>query len=205
MMVLLPMIKDKIQNKKDQDKFDIIMRNVFYMKDLISKTIDLAKLNSDKIDFTFEKINLTDEIENVIKNNQIILEKNKINIVNKIKNPIYVKADKVRIEEVLNNLITNSIKYTLNDKGKIVINSVKKNKMVTVSFKDSGIGMDSKQQKKIFDEYYKIDNSRHKLDSSGLGLTITKKIIQKHGGKIWVESKGIGKGSTFYFTLKLIE
>ena len=65
--------------------------------------------------------------------------------------------------------------------------------------------MDSKQQKKIFDEYYKIDNSRHKLDSSGLGLTITKKIIQKHGGNIWVESKGIGKGSTFYFTLKLIE
>ena len=89
----------------------------------------------------------------------------------------------------------------MNEKGKIVINSVKKNKMVTVSFKDSGIGMDSKQQKKIFDEYYKIDTSRHKLDSSGLGLTITKKIIQKHGGKIWVESKGIGKGSTFYFTL----
>ena len=62
--------------------------------------------------------------------------------------------------------------------------------------------MDSRQQKHIFDEFYKADDSRHELDSSGLGLTITKKLVKKHGGKIWVKSQGKGKGSTFYFTLK---
>ena len=62
--------------------------------------------------------------------------------------------------------------------------------------------MDSEQIECIFDEFYKVDDSRHELDSSGLGLTITKKIIEKHGGKIWVESEGKGKGSIFYFTLK---
>jgi signal transduction histidine kinase len=55
----------------------------------------------------------------------------------------------------------------------------------------------------VFDEFYKVDKSRHEMDSSGLGLSICKRIVEKHGGKIWVESVGPGKGSTFYFTLKL--
>jgi signal transduction histidine kinase len=77
--------------------------------------------------------------------------------------------------------------------------------MVTISVKDTGLGMDSDQIEKIFDEFYKVDDSRHQLDSSGLGLTITKKIVEKHGGRIWVESEGKDKGSTFYFTLKKVD
>jgi len=55
----------------------------------------------------------------------------------------------------------------------------------------------------MFDEFYKADESRHDFDSSGLGLSISKKIIEKHGGKIWAESDGLGRGSTFYFTLPI--
>ena len=62
--------------------------------------------------------------------------------------------------------------------------------------------MSEEQLTHMFDEFYKADESRHNLDSSGLGLSITKKIIEKHGGHIWAESEGKGKGSTFYFTLK---
>ena len=63
--------------------------------------------------------------------------------------------------------------------------------------------MTPEQMTHVFDEFYKADWSRHDFDSSGLGLPICKRIVEKHGGKIWVESKGVGKGSTFYFTLPI--
>ena len=67
------------------------------------------------------------------------------------------------------------------------------------------MGISQEQIGHLFDEYYKADSSRHDFDSSGLGLPICKRIIEKHGGNIWVESDGINKGSTFYFSLPLAE
>jgi signal transduction histidine kinase len=205
LMVLLPMLKEKTKTQKDKEVFDVVIRNVFFMKDLVKKTIDLAKLNSDKVNFSLEPLNIKEEMKIVIKNNQILFEKNHIKIINKIKNPIKVKADKLLLAEILNNLITNAIKYTPPEGGKIIVDAVENNNMVTISIKDTGIGMNPRQQKQIFDEFFKADDSRHDLDSSGLGLTITKKIVEKHGGQIWVKSKGKGKGSTFSFTLPIIK
>ena len=202
MMVLLPLLKEKIKNKKDNESFEVILRNVYFMKDLVNKTIDLAKLNSGIIELEFENIKLNEELEYVVSNNQVLFDQNNIKFINKIKNPIYVYADKIRLDEIFNNLITNAIKYSPNKGGKIFIEGREDKNIITISVKDTGVGMDSDQIQCIFDEFYKVDDSRHELDSSGLGLTITKKIIEKHGGKIWVESEGKGKGSTFYFTLK---
>ena len=202
MMVLLPLLKEKIKNKKDTESFDVVLRNVYFMKDLVNKTIDLAKLNSGIIQLEFQTINLNEELEFIIGNNQVLFDRNDIKITNKIKDQIFVFADKIRLDEVFNNLITNAIKYSPDKGGKIYIDAKEDKERFTISIKDTGLGMDSEQIELVFDEFYKVDDSRHELDSSGLGLTITKKIIEKHGGKIWVESEGTGKGSTFYFTLK---
>ena len=202
MMVLLPLLKEKIKNKKDTESFDVVLRNVYFMKDLVNKTIDLAKLNSGIIQLEFQTINLNEELEFIIGNNQVLFDRNDIKIINRIKDQIFVFADKIRLDEVFNNLITNAIKYSPDKGGKIYIDAKEDKERFTISIKDTGLGMDSEQIELVFDEFYKVDDSRHELDSSGLGLTITKKIIEKHGGKIWVESKGKGKGSTFYFTLK---
>jgi len=172
------------------------------MKDLVNKTIDLAKLNSGIIQLEFQTINLNEELEFIIGNNQVLFDRNDIKIINRIKDQIFVFADKIRLDEVFNNLITNAIKYSPDKGGKIYIDAKEDKERFTISIKDTGLGMDSEQIELVFDEFYKVDDSRHELDSSGLGLTITKKIIEKHGGKIWVESEGTGKGSTFYFTLK---
>lgn len=202
MMVLLPLLKEKIKNKKDTESFDVVLRNVYFMKDLVNKTIDLAKLNSGIIQLEFQTINLNEELEFIIGNNQVLFDRNDIKIINKIKDQIFVFADKIRLDEVFNNLITNAIKYSPDKGGKIYIDAKEDKERFTIAIKDTGLGMDSEQIELVFDEFYKVDDSRHELDSSGLGLTITKKIIEKHGGKIWVESEGTGKGSTFYFTLK---
>ena len=202
MMVLLPLLKEKIKNKKDTESFDVVLRNVYFMKDLVNKTIDLAKLNSGIIQLEFQNINLNEELEFIIGNNQVLFDRNDIKIINRIKDQIFVFADKIRLDEVFNNLITNAIKYSPDKGGKIYIDAKEDKERFTISIKDTGLGMDSEQIELVFDEFYKVDDSRHELDSSGLGLTITKKIIEKHGGKIWVESEGTGKGSTFYFTLK---
>jgi signal transduction histidine kinase len=131
-----------------------------------------------------------------------LLKNNKISLINNISDPININFDKLRIEELINNLLNNSVKYS-KDSGKIIIDSKYDEDYVTISIKDNGIGMTEKQIQFMFDEFYKADESRHDFDSSGLGLTISRKIIEKHGGKIWAESNGLGKGSTFYFTLPL--
>ena len=201
MMILVPLFKKKVKNPKDKELLEILIRNINFMKDLVSKTIDLAKLSSDKIEFNIENTNLLSEIDNVIKKG-IIFDDNRIIIENKVDENILVKADKLRLDELLTNLISNSIKYTPLQGGKIIIDAKEDEELVKISIKDSGIGMTEEQINHVFDEFYKVDDSRHDLDSSGLGLAICKRIVEKHGGKIWVESSGKGKGSTFYFTLQ---
>ncbi|MDG6228969.1 MAG: PAS domain S-box protein, partial [Candidatus Thermoplasmatota archaeon] len=100
MMVLLPLLKEKVTTEKDNELFDVVIRNVFFMKDLVNKTVDLAKLNSDKIEFTMEKVNLLDLTEMLVKNNQVLFEKNHIHCINEIQHPIMVHADPLRLSEV---------------------------------------------------------------------------------------------------------
>ena len=101
-------------------------------------------------------------------------------------------------------LITNAIKYTPPN-GKIEIKTELKEDSVVVSVKDNGIGFTEKQKKMIFQQFGKIERYGKGLDlgidGTGLGLYISKRIVEAHEGKIWMESEGKNKGSTFYFTL----
>ena len=138
----------------------------------------------------------------IIRDNSIVFEREKVKIKNNIKKDTsLVNIDKLRIREVLENLITNSMKF-MDNKKELTFDAITDEKFLTIKIKDTGIGISKKHIKKIFEEFYKADPSRH-AHSSGLGLSICKRIIKKHGGKIWAESWGIEKGSTFYFTLPI--
>ena len=201
-MILMPIVNEQLKDVKSRDLMEIINRNVYFIKDLVDKTVDLARLNSTKIEIVVKDTNLLSEVNTIIENSQVLLDENNISIENKIGEKIFVKADRLRLGELLNNLITNSIKYTLDSGGEITIDAKEEGDFVTISVKDTGIGIKQERLSHVFDEFYKVDISRHDLDSSGLGLAICKRIVEKHGGKIWVESPGRGKGTAFYFTLK---
>ena len=112
-------------------------------------------------------------------------------------------GDKLRVAELFKNLITNAVKYTHEGSGKITIDAEANKDFVITSIKDTGIGMGEEQLSRVFDEFYKANKFSSETHSSGLGLSICKRIVEKHGGKIWVDSPGKEKGSTFYFTLKV--
>ncbi len=199
---LVPILKSHATREKDQQMLDALERNARYMKNLVKKTIELAKLNSSKIEFSFEPTALDNILETVLSTNQTFFDEYEMAIDNKITFSPMVNVDRLRIEEVFNNLFNNAVKYRAGP-GTITLDAQQEKDKVVLSIKDTGIGITDEQIGHLFDEYYKADSSRHDFDSSGLGLPICKRIIEKHGGKIWVESDGINKGSTFYFTLPL--
>ncbi len=200
LMNLIPLIEKDENCPNKEEIFEILNRNVNYLRNLVVKTVELASLNSSKIKLAFENTNLLEEINKVIKKNKLLFEESKINISNNVSKDVYVMADKLRLEELIENILNNSVKYS-KEFGKVSIDASDDKDSILVKVKDNGIGMTQVQIDRIFDEFYKADPSRHDFSSSGLGMSICKRIVEKHGGRIWAESKGVGKGSAFYFTL----
>lgn len=111
-----------------------------------------------------------------------------------------VHADAGRLEQVLRNLIENAMKYSP-EGGRIVLYATRDGDMVKVSVRDHGIGIAPEHAERIFDRFYRVDNSMTRGTSgTGIGLSICRGLIEAHGGRIWVESVP-GKGSTFHFTV----
>ena len=115
----------------------------------------------------------------------------------------HVLADEDRITQVLTNLVANALQYTPED-GTVTISATQKDDEVIVSIKDSGIGIPPEHLANLFTRFYRVDKSRSRNagGGSGIGLTIARHLVEAHGGRIWVESEGEGKGSTFSFSLK---
>ncbi len=197
---LLPILEKKAVDEKDKDIITVLNRNVRYMKNLITNTLELARLNSPNTKFNMEELSLKEQLDQILGVNKLLFEKKQMTVVNNLSDTLIIHADKLRIEELFTNLLNNAVKYS-NENGTITINAEQKDQEIQLSIQDTGIGMTEEQLNKLFTEFYKADPSRHDFDSSGLGLTIAKRIVEKHGGRIWAESEGLGKGSTFYFTL----
>ena len=197
---LLPMIGEKLDDADSKEIFEVLMRNVTHMKNLVIKTIKLAKLNAPGTKLTLKNTTLRDEINDLIEKDNLLFKENNIYVENNVGENIIVQVDKLRFTELFDNLISNAIKYSPGG-GTITIDVKEDKNFITVSVRDTGMGMTKEQIGRIFDEFYKADQARHDFESSGLGMPICKRIIEKHGGRIWVESPGIGKGATVFFTI----
>jgi signal transduction histidine kinase len=193
------------ENKKKEEFLQVILRNAYRLYHLTQDILDVSKIESQILKMNKELIQLNDIMENIVNDykDNIIRKRydddNKVRIVYEpIKDPIFVNVDKARLIQVISNLLGNALKFT--KEGNIII-SVKKitnDQQVMVSIKDNGTGIDSEIFPKLFTKF-----ATKSEEGTGLGLYISKSIVEAHGGKIWAENNSDGHGAIFYFTLPI--
>jgi two-component system sensor histidine kinase VicK len=171
---------------------------------LEQNTLDMTKIENKSLKLDKEKFDLIEEIQNVIKDFSNELSKEKIQLVFTPplqKEPIFVNADKVRILEVISNLLGNAIKFTTKEAGRsITIKAEKQDSQASVSIKDTGSGIQPEIMPKLFSKFVTYSSG-----GTGIGLFISKSIVEAHGGSIRAENNADGKGATFTFSLPLNE
>lgn len=199
-------ILDEAEERLDPEhvKFiRIIISSSEFMLNMLNDLLDIAKIESGKLNLSKEKVDIEKLINTNVSLNRAIAQNKGINIMVELFDKIpEVYIDPAKIEQVLNNLISNAIKFS--DSGTTVTVSAFRSKdHVTVSVKDQGQGIPKEDIDKLFKPFSKLSvQSTAGEKSTGLGLTITRKIIVGHGGNIWVESE-VNKGTTFYFSIPI--
>ncbi len=178
------------------------------LQNIINNLLKTSRLESPDIFPSKEKEDLSFLIKFCVHELESLAERRNQSIELDIHSELYAIIEKEEIHDVLSNLLTNAIKYTL-PRGKIEIKTELKEDSVVISVTDNGIGFTEDQKTKIFKQFGKIERYGQGLDlgidGTGLGLYISKKIVEAHGGEIWMESKGFNKGSTFFFSLPIIK
>jgi PAS domain S-box-containing protein len=193
-------------NEKQAEYIVDIVDSGKHLLSLINDILDLSKIEAGKMDLDLSEVKIADLLQN-----SLVMIKEKalahslsldLQIAENI-NGTKIKADERRLKQVMFNLLSNSAKFTP-DGGAIIVEAKKDANTLVISVSDTGIGMTLQEQKRLFEAFYQASGGiKGKTPGTGLGLAITRSIVEKHGGKIWMESEGTNKGSKFTFTLPI--
>jgi signal transduction histidine kinase len=180
---------------------DIIKRNAKRLEKLSNNLLDVSRIENKSLNLHKEKLDLNQKIKDVVTDSKSFITPGKD--VKIVFNPfrdsiIIVEADGIRLFEVISNLIKNAIKFT--DKGTITVKAERHDSYAIVSVKDTGSGIEPDIMTRLFTKF-----ATKSEKGIGLGLYISKNIVEAHGGKIWAQNNPDRKGSTFSFTLPIIE
>lgn len=198
---------DNLSQEQREEYIDIITKSGNHLLDLINDIIDVSKIDAGQIVIFEEECKLNFCLLDLSKFfNSIIKEKSNGNVELIVKYGISVGNDSIitdetKLRQIITNLLGNALKFT--QKGTITLNTeIINNEFIQFSVKDTGIGISSNNLSLIFERFKQAEKSTTQIfGGTGLGLTISKAYVEMLGGKIWVESE-LGKGSTFYFTIK---
>lgn len=209
-------------NSQQKEFLEIIKNNSERLLNLINDLLDMSKIESGRFKIEKNTSDIGRIIDGIVKDLHSFAMQKKIELVNKVKEKkLLCELDEYRISQVLTNLITNSLKFSP-ESSKIIlgfkevnINDIiipeyvklpeyKKDKYVLIYETDYGRGIEKENLEKIFEKFYQIKGTDNvKFNGLGLGLAISKSIVEAHNGIIWAESEGIGKGTTFKILLPL--
>jgi len=190
-------------NEEQRQCLDDILTSGRHLLYLVNEVLDLSKIESGKTELRLTDLNLTDVLESVrhIVMRLLAPRKQTLDVIVEERLP-RLYADEDRLKQVLLNLLSNASKFSP-DGSKVKVEAVKKGDWCQVSVIDKGIGIKEEEKQIIFEPLYHLaDTLREGNSATGLGLAIVRQIVEKHGGRIWVESE-YGKGSQFIFTLPL--
>ncbi len=190
-------------NKEQKEYLELAGRNVDRLKRLINDILDFQKLESGRMVFDLQNNDINELCKEVYRIMVLSSNEKSLSFILELEENLpMIKMDKDRIHQVLVNFINNAIKFT--DKGSIKLATLKSGNMIEVKIKDSGCGIAEADMGKLFQSFEQIGDQNKKALGTGLGLVICKEIVERHHGKIWVESE-FGKGATFIFSLPIIE
>jgi signal transduction histidine kinase len=197
------LILDSIYGEPTEKMRTVLERlqaNGKHLLGLINDVLDLSKIEAGQLTLSLDDYSLSDVVHGVVSAVEPLAAEKRLAFKAEVAPDLPTgRGDGRRLSQVLLNLVGNAIKFT--DKGEVAIRASAANGAFTVSVCDTGPGITAADQAKIFEEFQQADRSiTRKKGGTGLGLSIAKRIIEMHGGRIWVESEP-GKGSRFYFTL----
>ena len=206
-LALSDILRSKIKDKEQVELLDVILRNVKRLQRLSHVILDVTMIESHSLKLNKHAIDLNDLILNIIQDHQNVIQKSdgkvKLQYETEAKGKegkqIFVEADRERITQVVWNLLTNAMKFTKD--GTITVSTRVTGREVIVTVRDTGEGIDPKIQPRLFSKF-----ATSSIQGTGLGLYISKSIVEAHGGSMWAENKSDRRGgATFYFSLPVID
>ncbi|MBN1487264.1 MAG: GAF domain-containing protein [Anaerolineae bacterium] len=192
-------------NAQQQAFLEVIIKNVSYMKTLVYDLLDISRIESGHLHLDMRAVQLQSVLDEVLYASRHSFETRQQTLHLQIPEQLTaVKADRMRLSQILTNLISNASKYTP-EGGEITITAKLQEEFVSCSVRDTGIGISPKDLSRLFQKFFRASNEYVRgVSGTGLGLSITKQLVELQGGKIWVNSE-LEKGSTFTFTLSVAD
>jgi PAS domain S-box-containing protein len=191
-------------NEKQKRFMNHIHTDSVHLLALINDILDISKIESGRLGLRREVFDIAGVVEETLASIRPQAAAKPIAIETNLSLPAAIFADRLRVKQILFNLLSNALKFTPSG-GRIHVDAAVRGGLVEVSVRDTGIGIAKDQHEAVFDKFYQVGSTTKGVrEGTGLGLAITKALVEEHGGGIWLESE-LGKGSRFTFTLPLEE
>jgi signal transduction histidine kinase len=187
-------------NEKQEEYLKDIYASGTHLLSLINDILDLSKIEAGRMELELTEFHLPTAIENALMLVRERAGRRSLTLQTDIDDRLgQIQADERKVRQVVLNLLSNAIKFTP-EGGRIEVGAEAKDGCVEIAVSDTGIGIAPEDQEKVFEEFRQVGTAAKKIEGTGLGLTLCRKFVELHGGRIWVKSR-LGQGSTFTFTI----
>lgn len=188
-------------NPDQLEAINAIYRNSNRLEKIVRNLLDVEKLDMNKMKFEQDEFRVERLMIDIFKDFLSEANSKRINLINSTKGSMTIKSDKLKISQIIINLIQNAVDFVPQGTGRIEISAQRKGDDIVFCVQDNGLGIPEEKQKNLFKKFYQIDTSiRRRHEGTGLGLAVCKGIVDGIGGRIWVNSKK-DKGSSFFFSV----